>query len=733
MIESGIFLEMTVFTGLTRFCIRYTKMCQANYPGLFSACLAGCINRNKSRSPNRTERKYQMDAAKNLYRTAFNPLLIQPARPLPDEVAVIGAGTIGPDIAYYLKSAMPASKLYLVDVVENPLKQAQQRIVGYTEKAVEKKKMKPEKAAAVLENIVYTTDYGLIKNCKLVIEAATESVRLKQKIFETVENIVSDDTIITSNTSSIPADRIFQKMKKPERTSITHFFAPAWRSLPVEVIAWEKASQETLDYLFWFFAKTGKAPVITDNAICFVLDRIFDNWCNESAYLLDQANASQIDKVAEEFVFAGPFFVLNLANGNPIIIETNTLQMEEGEHYRPAPVLASVDRWLTRRPGTPAEVPEKVNSAVRDRLLGILFSQSFDIIDRGIGTKQDLNFGCQVALGFRKGPLDLMRDLGEDEVKRIMEKFQMERPGFPMQNQPFKVYQDFKRHILVDDLAGVKVITIRRPQAMNALNDELTDEILSVFKEFENDPSVKGFVITGYGHTAFSAGADIGKFPEMLGDAEASAQYARDCAKVQIFMDQMDKPVVAAVNGFALGGGLEVAIRCHGIVATKNASFQFPEITLGILPGIGGCVIPYRKWPQGAEVFHEMICLGRPLKAREAADIGMLTEIVDDYPALIAAGIKAVNVLQGKTSRIPEGIVSIPEINIPDVPKAGNQVLSKEAVSLTVKVIQDGAAAESLAEALEIGYRGFGEVACTDAAKEGISAFLEKRAPKFTK
>jgi enoyl-CoA hydratase/3-hydroxyacyl-CoA dehydrogenase len=268
---------------------------------------------------------------------------------------------------------------------------------------------------------------------------------------------------------------------------------------------------------------------------------------------------------------------------------------------------------------------------------------------------------------------------------------------------------------------------------MNALNDELTDEILSVFKEFENDPSVKGFVITGYGHTAFSAGADIGKFPEMLGDAEASAQYARDCAKVQIFMDQMDKPVVAAVNGFALGGGLEVAIRCHGIVATKNASFQFPEITLGILPGIGGCVIPYRKWPQGAEVFHEMICLGRPLKAREAADIGMLTEIVDDYPALIAAGIKAVNVLQGKTSRIPEGIVSIPEINIPDVPKAGNQVLSKEAVSLTVKVIQDGAAAESLSEALEIGYRGFGEVACTDAAKEGISAFLEKRPPKFTK
>ena len=94
--------------------------------------------------------------------------------------------------------------------------------------------------------------------------------------------------------------------------------------------------------------------------------------------------------------------------------------------------------------------------------------------------------------------------------------------------------------------------------------------LYEVITKFENDPSVKGFVITGYGNAAFSAGADIGKFPEMLGDAAASAQYARDCAKVQIFMDQMAKPVVAAINGFALGGGLELAIRCHGIVATNR-------------------------------------------------------------------------------------------------------------------------------------------------------------------
>ncbi|MGD8738724.1 MAG: enoyl-CoA hydratase-related protein [Desulfobacterales bacterium] len=674
-----------------------------------------------------------MSTTKKLYQTVLNPLLIEPSRSLPDEIAVIGAGTIGPDIGYYLKSAMPDSKLYLVDVVEKPLELAQQRIAGYTDKAIDKKMMTPEKAAAVRENIVYTTGYQQIKNCQLVIEAATESIPLKQKIFETVENIVSDDTILTSNTSSIPADRIFCQMKKPQRTAITHFFAPAWRSLPVEVIAWEKGSQETLNYLFWLFAKTGKAPIITDNAICFILNRIFDNWCNESAYLLDRATAGQIDKVAEEFVFAGPFFVMNLTNGNPIIIETNSLQMEEGTHYLPASILASVDRWLTNRPGSPVDVSDEIKSAVRDRLLGILFSQSFDIIDRGIGTKADLNFGCQVALGFRKGPLDLMRDLGQDEVKRIMDRFQSDRPGFPMPQQAYSAYQDFRRFVLVDDIDGVKVITIRRPQAMNALNEELTDEILSVFKEFEDDPAVKGFVITGYGTAAFSAGADIGKFPEMLGDARASAQYARDCANVQIHMDQMQKPVVAAVNGFALGGGLEVAIRCHAIVATKNASFQFPEITLGILPGIGGCVVPYRKWPRGAELFHEMICLGRPLGVEEVADVGMVTHIADDYAALISAAVETVNNLQGKIDRIPEGKVEIPQFKIPQEPKSGKQALSKEAVSLAAKVVGDSAATANFNDALEIGYKGFGEIACTDAAKEGISAFLEKRPPNFTK
>ena len=297
----------------------------------------------------------------------------------------------------------------------------------------------------------------------------------------------------------------------------------------------------------------------------------------------------------------------------------------------------------------------------------------------------------------------------------------------------FAEYQDFKRHILVDNVDGVEIITIRRPQFMNALSDEVNDEILAVLQEGVDNPEVRGFVITGYGERAFCAGAEIGRFTELLGDAEASARYALDYAEVQMFIDQIDKPVVAAVNGMALGGGFEMVLRCHSVVATRNATFQFPEITLGILPGIGGCVVPYRKWPESSGFFHEMLCLGKSVRAQEAVDIGMVKKISDSYYELIQEAIREVNDLQGKIKRIHDGKVDIPEIKLPEQPVAGKLALSEEAISVMMKTIKNAAAASSFEDALELGYKGFGEIACTDAAKEGIDAFMNKRQPEYKK
>jgi enoyl-CoA hydratase/3-hydroxyacyl-CoA dehydrogenase len=666
--------------------------------------------------------------------TTANPLLHTPARPLPKHVAIIGAGTIGPDIGYYLKSALPQIRLTLVDVNQSAIDKALQRCQDYARKAVARGKMNEAQASAVVANIGGTLDYTQLADCDWVIEAATENMALKRRIFAQVESVIRPDALITSNTSSLPAERIFAELKHKGRATVTHFFAPAWRNPAVEVIAWEKTDPAVVDYLRWLFCATGKVPLVTADAVCFMLDRIFDNWCNEAALLLDRATAAEVDSVASEFVHAGPFFVLNLARGNPIITETNTLQAEEeGAHYTPAPIFRSVDTWVTVPPGKKVDLAPETAAAIRDRLLGILFSQSVDILDWSIGEPADLDLGCRTALGFKKGPLELMRDLGEAETRRILDRFAAERPGMPMPKKPLATYQDFWRHVLVDDVDGVKVITLRRPEAMNALHDELTDEVLSVIRKFEADPKVKGFVLTGYGARAFCAGADIGRFPSMLGDAKAATQYARDCSRLLVHLDAMQKPVVAALNGMALGGGLELAMRCHGIVALKDAWMQLPEITLGIVPGIGAMVVPYRRWPQAAATFHGMLRRAEKLKASQAHALGVVDALADDLPGLIAAAVARVQALAGQPSGIAQGVVALAPLEKIEATAASGQPLSKEILGILEKAVRDAAQAGTLDEALEIGYRAFGASALTAAAREGIGAFQEGRKPDFSR
>lgn len=667
-----------------------------------------------------------------------NPLITTPRRPLPASVAIVGAGTIGPDIGYYLKSSIPNLKLYLVDVVQEALDKAVERISAYVKKGLAKGKLTEEQAAGVSANLISTLDYASIAGCDWVLEAATENLERKRGIFEKIESVVRPEALITSNTSSLPACRLFAGLKHKGRATVTHFFAPAFRNPAVEVVRWKDGDPEVVEYLRWLFCATGKVPFVTQDVICFMLDRVFDNWCNEAAYLLENATAAQVDGVAGDYVHAGPFYVLNLARGNPIIVETNTLQMEEGDHYRPARIFSSVDTWKTAPPGKPAPVEPRTAGGIRDRLLGILFSQSFDIVDREIGTAADLTLGCCTALGFKKGPFDLMRDLGESETARIVNRLSEERPGMPRPKRDIGSYQGFRRHVLVDEVEGVKVLTLRRPQAMNALDDEVTDELLEAIKENEGDPAVAGFVIAGYGGRAFCAGADIGRFPEVLGRAEEAAQYARDCSRLLVHLDGMTKPVVAALNGLALGGGLELALRCHGIVALQDAWLQFPEVTLGIAPGIGGMVVPYRRWPAAAPVFNDMIRQARKLRAAEARELGVVDEIVDPagsahpYELLIRSAVKLVHEPAGAGAAIQDGPVAIARLADFDA-AAGKMPLSREVVGIIGRAIEEAAGAPSLAEALEVGYRAFGATACTAAAREGIAAFQERRKPDFTK
>lgn len=675
-------------------------------------------------------------ATLEIYPGAVNPLLGSPRRDLPKHVAIVGAGTIGPDIGYYLKVAIPDMTLTLVDVREEALAACLTRFEGYAQKAVDRKKMKPEAVSGILANIVTSTDYDAMKGADLVIEAATENVSLKKKIFAMIEERVSPEAIIASNTSSIPASWLFDDLVHPERTTVTHFFAPAWRNPAVEVITWEKGDRAVVDYLRWLFAVTGKAPVVTADVIAFMLDRIFDNWSGEAGWLLDRAITKQVDAVAEEFAAVGPFFVLDMSNGNPITHEANTRQAEEGGCYLPTDIFLSVNRWIVKKRAEKVEMGDKTRAAIRDRLLGILCSQTLDIIARGIGTPEDLNLGCTLALGFKTGTPDMLASLGRDEVERLLRRLEVERPGFPglalLDHVPTAT--SYRRYVLEDRIDDIVVLTVRRPAQLNALNEVVTDELLRTFKAYEQDPTVTGFVVTGYGTKAFCAGADIGRFTDMLGDHQASVDYSRETGSLLLYMDTMTKPVVAAVNGLALGGGFELATRCHDIVASPKAYFQLPEITLGILPGIGGLVVPFRRWPEAASVWTGMICHAERLTAQKAVELGMVSALEKDYEALVHLAAKRARELAG---RVPlpifdQAALAALTIDGGEPVGADGQALSRETLDIIVAGIKAGLAAPDLPAALEEGFQAFGRVATTRAAAEGIGAFLAGRKPDFT-
>jgi enoyl-CoA hydratase/3-hydroxyacyl-CoA dehydrogenase len=267
-------------------------------------------------------------------------------------------------------------------------------------------------ARDVIHNLYGTMDYADIADADWVIEAATENLPLKRKIFAQIEAVVRPDALITSNTSSLPAELIFRN----EASRARHrdpLLRTGLAQPGVEVIEWKKSDPAVVEYLRWAFCMTGKVPLLTADVACFMLDRIFDNWCNESALLLDRATAAEIDSVAAEFVHAGPFFVLNLAHGNPIITETNTLQAEmEARTTIPRPSSNRSTPGSRCRPARRSRSPRPPRGDPRPPARHPLLAK------RGHRRPQDRRLGrprprLPPGAGLQARPAGLMRSLGD--------------------------------------------------------------------------------------------------------------------------------------------------------------------------------------------------------------------------------------------------------------------------------------------------------------------------------
>lgn len=253
-------------------------------------------------------------------------------------------------------------------------------------------------------------------------------------------------------------------------------------------------------------------------------------------------------------------------------------------------------------------------------------------------------------------------------------------------------------NILVEEANEIAIVTINRPKKLNALNKETILELSNAFKALEENSIVKVIILTGSGDKSFVAGADISEFAHF--SVENGGKLARKGQEMLFdLIENLSKPVIAAINGFALGGGLELAMSCHFRIASGNAKMGLPEVSLGVIPGYGGT----QRLPQlvGKGKAMEMIMSAAMITAEEAKDCGLVNHVTSQEELLGLANKIAGKILRNSSVAISAAI------------RAVNANYDKNLNGFDVEIDE------------------FGSCFGTQDFKEGTTAFLEKRKPNF--
>ncbi len=266
---------------------------------------------------------------------------------------------------------------------------------------------------------------------------------------------------------------------------------------------------------------------------------------------------------------------------------------------------------------------------------------------------------------------------------------------------------------------GIAIITIDRPKALNALNSDTIAELTTCANMVTDSDEVKGVIVTGAGSKSFVAGADISELATK--DAITGRDFVTAGQIALNKLEQLPKPVIAAVNGFALGGGCELAMACHIRVASPNAKFGQPEVGLGLIPGYGGT----QRLPRlvGKGVAMELLLGGGIINAKEAYRIGLVNKVIEAY----RKDHEGNDLLDDKGRKIFDK-----EAFLTETKKMMSGILSKAplAVGYSIQAVNRGLE-HDLAEGLALEADLFGLACATEDFKEGTTAFLDKRGPEF--
>ena len=574
--------------------------------------------------------------------------------------------------------------------------------------AIERKKMSPARRDEILSRITFSTDLAsTVKDASLVIEAVFEDMEVKKALFVDVAPLVGRDALVATNTSSLSVTELAERFPNPGRFAGLHFFYPAAVNRLLEIIAGSSTDRATMAELERFAYLIRKVPIETADRAGFCVNRFFVPYLNEATRIAEEnvASLATIEEVGRELFGAtlGPFELMNVT-GIPIAFHANSsLYRAFGPAYAPSKLLEAQFRANQPWKWKETEVDPTKKTAVRERFLGQTVGIATQLVEEGVATAEATDRGATVGLRREFGPFAQLSSVGVPEALRLVEEYARRWPGnFPVSKELRERSARGERtwpmrRVRVERKGAVAWVLLDRPEALNALNSEVLDQVDAAFRSLESEHGVRAVVFAG-SSPVFAAGADIAEMEKKsLADGVAFGFHGQ---RVADRIERFPAPVIALVEGYALGGGLELALAADFIVAAEGALLGLPEVTVGIHSGMGGSSRLTRLI--GRAKTKLLAFTGVPVPAEEALRMGFVAQVV---PAATARD-EVAEIAETIASRAPLGVQ-------------------------WVKKVIDRGANGSLETALYIEAESAGLTFGTEDRLEGMRAFLEKRKPNF--
>jgi enoyl-CoA hydratase/3-hydroxyacyl-CoA dehydrogenase len=624
----------------------------------------------------------------------------------PDVVAVLGSGNMGSGIAQ--ACAQAGFTVRVRDLTTAQIDKGRAQLERMLDGAVQRKKMTAAQREEVVRRITFTTDLAAaVRGAALVIEAVFEDEAVKRALFAEVAPLVADDTFVVTNTSSLAVSRLAEAFPTPGRFAGLHFFYPAPVNKLLEIVGGSATDSDTLASLTAFGYQLRKIPIATKDSPGFAVNRFFVPYMNEAVRMAEEGLASlaTIEAVGRELTGAtnGPFEVMNLT-GLPIALHAmESLERAFGPAYAPAEMLEEqVGRgapWAWRE----GRVEDERKGPIRARFEGLLIGIAAQLVDEGVAAPEAVETGAVVGLRWQVGPFGILARLGlRDALARVQAFAARWGDAFPvaasLASRAERGATAWPLQFVRTERHGpVTWVLLDRPAVLNSLNSEVLRQLQAAFQALAGAPDVRVVVLAGAG-PVFCAGADIAEMAAKgVVDGRAFGFLGQEVCRT---IEEFPAPVIGYVEGYALGGGLEIALATDFIVAADGARLGLPEVTIGIHPGFGGASRLTRligrhrtKW---------LVYSGTPVSTAEAERLGFVVKV---FPAASA---------RAEVQALAETIASRAPLAIAGVKSVINRGM-------------DGA----LEGSLRLEGESAGHTFATDDRAEGMRAFEERRPPKF--